>query len=296
MTSVSTRYTSAAPIGLLAPEVFVTPNVRHAGEHLGERLAARALQGGLEDLAVLLLGTPVALGAASSTGSSTRAWSFCPEAPRGAIHDMSRREVVTFPGLHPAPASATHDRVSDAPELTDLIRRVQGGDSQAFAALFEIAYEDLRELARARLRQRQRGTLLDTTALLHESYLRFTRAGRLRLEDRAHFLAYAAHVMRSVIVDFARQRLRQRRGGDLQRVALTDRNLAGASGGEIEVLSLHEALDGLAQHDPRLVQVVEMRYFGGLSDQEIAEALGVTDRTVRRDWEKARLLLAEVLL
>lgn len=199
-------------------------------------------------------------------------------------------------GLSADAASATHAPVSDARELTDLIRRVQDGDSRAVAELFEITYEELRALARTRLRQRRRGTLLDTTALVHESYLRFTKAGRLRLEDRTHFLAYAAHVMRSVIVDFARQRLRQRRGGDLKRVALAERNMEGAAGGELEVLSLHEALDGLAEHDPRMVQVVEMRYFGGMSDQEIAEVLGVTDRTVRRDWEKARLLLAEALL
>jgi RNA polymerase sigma factor (TIGR02999 family) len=186
--------------------------------------------------------------------------------------------------------------VSDAQDLTDLIRRAQHGDAQAFAALFQITYEDLRVLARARLRQRRRGTLLDTTALVHESYLRFIKAGRLRLEDRTHFLAYAAQVMRSIIVDFARQRLRQRRGGDLKRVPLTDRIVEGGSRAVLEVLNLHEALEKLALHDARMARVVEMRYFGGMTDEQIAEALNVTDRTVRRDWEKARLLLAETLL
>lgn len=185
--------------------------------------------------------------------------------------------------------------MNGAADLTDLIHRAQRGESRAFAELFDVTYEELRELARARLRQRRRGTLLDTTALVHESYLRFARAGRLRLEDRTHFLAYAARVMRSVIVDFARQRVRQRRGGDLKRVPLTDRIGGDDARAETEVLQLHEALERLAQHDPRLVQVVEMRYFAGMTDEQIAQALGVADRTVRRDWEKARLLLAESL-
>ena len=179
--------------------------------------------------------------------------------------------------------------------LTDLIQRAQGGDSAAFQELFQLTYGDLRNLARARLRAGPRNTLLDTTALVHESYLRFVRAGSLRIEDRRHFLQYAGRVMRSVIVDFVRERTAQRRGGDVAHVALDTGIAESAARGEDEILRVHEALEELAAHDERMVRVVEMRYFGGLSEAEIAESLGVTTRTVRRDWEKARLLLAESL-
>ena len=179
--------------------------------------------------------------------------------------------------------------------LTELIHRARGGDPAAFHELFELAYGDLRQLARARLRAGPRGTLLDTTALVHESYLRFVRAGSLRIEDRNHFLQYAGRVMRSVIVDFVRERMAQRRGGNVPRVALDTDVADQVSDGDDEILRVHEALEELATHDERMVRVVEMRYFGGLSEVEIAESLGITPRTVRRDWEKARLLLAESL-
>jgi RNA polymerase sigma factor (TIGR02999 family) len=136
--------------------------------------------------------------------------------------------------------------------------------------------------------------LLDTGSLVHESYVRFAEAIHLRLEDRVHFMRWAGRVMRSVIVDFARRRLAARRGGGAPRVTF-DVELAAADGGEQEILCVHQALDRLDAVDPRLSQVVEMRYFSGLTEPEIAEALGVTERTVRRDWQKARLLLREAL-
>jgi RNA polymerase sigma factor (TIGR02999 family) len=179
--------------------------------------------------------------------------------------------------------------------ITTLIRRAQGGDAEAAKALFESVYGDLRKMARIRLVQRRRGTLLDTTSLVHESFLRLSNLGQIRVEDRTHFLAYAAHVMRSVMVDFARHRMRKRRGGDLQRVPLSE-NLALSDQSDPEIVRVHDALDELKQYGERLVQVVEMRYFAGMTDAQIAEALGVTDRTVRRDWEKARVLLSEALL
>ena len=175
--------------------------------------------------------------------------------------------------------------------LTDLIQRAQGGDSAAFQELFQLTYGDLRNLARARLRAGPRNTLLDTTALVHESYLRFVRAGSLRIEDRRHFLQYAGRVMRSVIVDFVRERMAQRRGGDVAHVALDTGIAESAARGEDEILRVHEALEELAAHDERMVRVVEMRYFGGLSELEIAGVLKVTERTVRRDWRKARAFL-----
>jgi RNA polymerase sigma factor (TIGR02999 family) len=181
-------------------------------------------------------------------------------------------------------------------DITQLLQRARAGDKQAFNALFEALYPDLRRIARARLAPHVRGTMLDTTALVHEAYLKFEQAARLTPGDRVHFLAYAANVMRSIIVDAARAGRSQRRGGDAARVTL-DTNVAeaAAADGEQEILDVDAALGRLAEMDERLARVVEMRYFGGMTEIEIGEAIGVTERTVRRDWEKARLLLAAEL-
>lgn len=183
----------------------------------------------------------------------------------------------------------------DAAPLTDLIHRAQNGDDAALRQVFDATYDDLRRLARMRLSKGGRGTLLDTTSLVHESYLRFADSGQLRIGDRQHFLRYASHVMRSVIVDLVRGRLAERRGGNAVHVTLDTQGSDVTCEGESEILRVHDALDELGQYDARLVQVVEMRYFAGMTEVEIADALGVTDRTVRRDWEKARLLLAGLL-
>jgi RNA polymerase sigma factor (TIGR02999 family) len=179
--------------------------------------------------------------------------------------------------------------------LTDLIRRAREGDNAAFASVFKLTYEDLRTLASARLRAGPREGLLNTTSLVHESYLRFVAGGGLRVEDRAHFLHYAGCVMRSVVVDFVRERAAQRRGGDAAHITLDTDLRDSVHSGEHEILRVHEAIEELQHHDERMARVVEMRYFGGLSEAEICAALGVSPRTVRRDWEKARLLLAEAL-
>jgi len=185
--------------------------------------------------------------------------------------------------------------VSDQADLTDLIQRAAKGDARAADELFAVTYDDLRRLARMRLRSGGRNTLLDTGSLVQESYLRFATAGRLHLDDRIHFMRWAGRVMRSVIVDLARRRKAGRRGGEAAHVALTEHLAPSPLPPEDEILGVHEALDKLASFEPRLAQVVELRYFGGLTELETAEALGVTDRTVRRDWEKARLLLREAL-
>jgi RNA polymerase sigma factor (TIGR02999 family) len=180
-------------------------------------------------------------------------------------------------------------------EIGDLIARVNAGEPGAKDSLFAAAYGELRKLARARLRDGGRNTMLDTTALVHESYLRFVRSGALRSNDRRAFFAYASHVMRAVVVDTIRERLAARRGGDLQRLTLNTAIAGSVPAGEDDVLRVHEALDLLSQVEPRLAQVVEMRYFAGYNEEEIAEALSLTDRTVRRDWDKARVLLGEML-
>ena len=161
--------------------------------------------------------------------------------------------------------------------------------------LFGSTYRELRKLARARLRRGGRQMTLDTTGLVHESYERMVKAGDVRFPDRARFLGYAGQVMRSIIVDFARQRQTERRGGRAAQVTFTMQLADGAIAAEDEIVRVHDALEMLERVDPRMAKVVEMRYFGGFTDLEIAEALGVTDRTVRRDWEHARLFLAEAL-
>ena len=184
---------------------------------------------------------------------------------------------------------------SNVNTLTDLIHLASGGDADATERLFAATYPELRKLARLRLRAGGRQTLLDTASLVHESYLRFAAAGQLRLEDRVHFLRWAAKVMRSIIVDFARRRAAMRRGGDRIKITWTPDLDHAEPASEDDIVRVHEALEELATVDPRMAQVVEMRYFAGMLDTEIAEVLGITDRTVRRDWEKARLLLREAL-
>ncbi len=155
-------------------------------------------------------------------------------------------------------------------------------------------YADLRRIAHARLGGSGH-TLLDTTALVHESFLRLQRAGSIATADREHFLAYAASSMRSIIVDYVRRRTAERRGGGAAHVTLNTGVACELGATDGEILDVHAALETLAQVDPRLVRIVEMRYFAGMSDLEIGRVLGVTDRTVRRDWERARLLLAGLL-
>jgi len=178
-------------------------------------------------------------------------------------------------------------------DLGQLIERAQSGDGSALDALFAETYADLRRLARARLRAAPRVTVLDTVALVNESWMRLNQAGRP--QDRAHFIRYAARAMRSVIVDYARRRLAERRGGDRARIELTTSIASDAPGGESEILNVHDALEQLGTTDARAAEVVQMKYFAGMSETDIASALGITERTVRRDWTKARLLLAEAL-
>lgn len=178
-------------------------------------------------------------------------------------------------------------------DLTVLIQRAREGEAAALGRLYELLYTDLRRVAHARLRHSEGLVLLDTTGLVHESYLRLVQLGQLQVSDRPHFMAYASRVMRSIIVDFARQHRAQRRGGGQLHVTLDTR--AQAASDDATVIQVCEALQHLAQVSPRLVQVVEMRFFAGLEDVEIAQALGLSVRTVERDWVKARLFLAESL-
>jgi RNA polymerase sigma factor (TIGR02999 family) len=169
-----------------------------------------------------------------------------------------------------------------------------GGDCAELEALWTGLYPDLKQLARARLRRSGANTLLDTTGLVNDAYLRVANAASLRDASPGQFLAYAARTMRSVVIDLARERQAARRGGDLARMTLSTTVIENVCADD-EPLEIDRALQQLAEVEPRLSQVVEMRYFGGFTEQEIGAALGLTERTVRRDWEKARLLLRAML-
>jgi RNA polymerase sigma factor (TIGR02999 family) len=180
-------------------------------------------------------------------------------------------------------------------DITQLLHAAHAGNRAAADRAYTLLYADLRRLARSRLRRSGEITQLDTTALVHESFLRLKGEGGPSFPDRKHFLAYAARAMHTVVVDLVRTTQAERRGGNALHLTLNT-DLADAAqqqrdGQAEEVLRVHEALQELAAVEPRLASVVEMRYFAGLSEADIAEALSITERTVQRDWQKAKLLL-----
>jgi RNA polymerase sigma factor (TIGR02999 family) len=181
----------------------------------------------------------------------------------------------------------------DAGTITELLSDLRGGHREAFDQLLPLVYHELRRAASHELIARPSDSL-STTALVHELYLKFARAGRADWQNRSHFLGAAAVAMRHILVDRARRRTAEKRGGANRQITL-DEDLAAADSEAESLLDLHEALDGLAKLNERLAKVVEYRFFGGMSEQETADALGVAVRTVRRDWIKARGLLYQAL-
>lgn len=179
-------------------------------------------------------------------------------------------------------------------DVTNLLKAARGGEKDAANKLFGILYQDLRKIAREQLRK-QPAARLDTTALVHESYIKLQSCGILESQDRRHFLAYAASAMRSAIVDIARNQLAQKRGGEHMLVTLSTVVQNSSTANDEDIVRIHEALEELATIDERLAKVVELRYFAGLSEEEISETLGIARRTTQRDWEKARLFLLNAL-
>ena len=167
------------------------------------------------------------------------------------------------------------------------------GGRDALDDAIPLAYDELRRIARRQLDRRPNDTLR-TTALVHEAYLKLAGSAGAGWRDRAHFFAVASVAMRQILLDHARRRCAMKRGGARRAVTLDDATLAVEEQAE-SLVDLDEALTRLAAVDPRLARVVELRYFGGLSEEEAAEVLGVTSRTVRRDWVKARGLLRQAL-
>jgi RNA polymerase sigma factor (TIGR02999 family) len=181
-----------------------------------------------------------------------------------------------------------------SPDISTLLAAWSGGDAQALPRLISAIYPELRRIARQHLGGRRDGQTLESAALANEAYLRLIRAGSIRCENRAHFLALCSQIFRRILVDHARSRGSAKRGGPSERVPL-DEVLLGAETRGIDVLALNEALESLAEIDTRKARVVELRYFGGLSVEETAEVLGITPIRVKRDWDRARAWLYGIL-
>lgn len=179
-------------------------------------------------------------------------------------------------------------------QVTRLLVAWCDGDDAALAQLMPLVYEELRRLAHSHMRGERPGHTLQTTSLVNEAYLRLAGYGGVRTRERTRFLALAAKLMRHVLVDHARARGRQKRGGRAPRVALDEAGVL-ATGRPRDVLALDEALNRLAELDPRKGRVVEMRFFSGLKNDEIAEALNVSVKTVKRDWQMAEAWLRREL-
>jgi len=182
--------------------------------------------------------------------------------------------------------------MSEAPPLTLLLQQAHAGDAGAADQAYAALYPELLKIARARLRVHQAPTLLDTQALVHESFLRFVGGTPVQLQSRKHFYAYAAKAMRHIVIDFVRRSQAERRGGGLAQVTF-DTALINAIPGDAAtpVSDLERALAALEAVDGPLAELVELRFYGGYTDVEAAEALGVSERTVRRMWDKARAFL-----
>jgi RNA polymerase sigma factor (TIGR02999 family) len=182
----------------------------------------------------------------------------------------------------------------EAHEITQLLLAWSKGDSEALDRLFPLVYDELRRLAKSYMRKERAGHTLQTTALIHEVYLRLIDAGKVEWRSRAHFFGVAARAMRQILVAMARERGCQKRGGGALQVSL-DEAMMIDEGLDEDLVALDEALGELVQFDARKAQVVEMRFFGGLTEEEIAAALEVSPETVRRDWRLARSWLRRQL-
>jgi len=179
-------------------------------------------------------------------------------------------------------------------EITELLEQWSGGNQTALDRLYPLVYEELRRLARSYMKREPKGHTLQTTALINEAYVRLVDQHSVHWQNRSHFFAISAQIMRRILVDHARRYLHAKRGGGAQKISLDEVMIVAKERSE-EVLMLDEALVSLARLDPRRCQVVELRYFAGLSNQEIAAVLKISENTVMRDWNLARAWLYQKL-
>jgi len=179
-------------------------------------------------------------------------------------------------------------------EITELLEQWSGGNQTALDRLYPLVYEELRRLARSYMKREPKGHTLQTTALINEAYVRLVDQHSVHWQNRSHFFAISAQIMRRILVDHARRYLHAKRGGGAQKISLDEVMIVAKERSE-EVLMLDEALVSLARLDPRRCQVVELRYFAGLSNPEIAAVLKISENTVMRDWNLARAWLYQKL-
>lgn len=190
------------------------------------------------------------------------------------------------------PAGTGMATIPEAAEITGWLVRWREGDERARDRLFSVVHPYLRQLARWMLQRERRDHTLEPNAVVNEAYLRLIGHEPVSYQDRAHFLAIAAQTMRRVLIDYARARIAEKRGGAPQRVPLSVVDAQGKATSSEELLDLETQLTALAAADPRAARVVELRFFGGLTEEDVAQALGVSVITVKRDWKAARSWLA----
>ena len=177
-----------------------------------------------------------------------------------------------------------------AENVTALLNKLGDGDPEAAAQLVPLVYNELHQLAARHLRHERRGHTLQTTALVHEAYLKLAGQRKAKWRNRAHFFGVASQIMRRILVDYARSQQRLRRGGKQQKVSFDEVLLVAANRTD-ELLAVHESLSRLEKLDPRQGRIIELRYFGGLTAEETAEVLGVSSKTVVREWNMAKAWL-----
>jgi RNA polymerase sigma factor (TIGR02999 family) len=187
------------------------------------------------------------------------------------------------------------DDHSGSGEITRLLIAWSDGRREALDDLMPVIYADLRRMAGGYMRGESEGHLLQPTALVSEAYLRLIDQRRVTWRNRSHFFGVAASMMRRILVDYARLRRADKRGGSWERVTLTSQDLAAGGPSQIDVLTLHDSLERLAAFDPQQARIVELRFFGGLTIEETAEVVGVSDATVVRDWTVAKAWLRAAL-
>jgi RNA polymerase sigma factor (TIGR02999 family) len=181
-------------------------------------------------------------------------------------------------------------------EITRLIAECASGDKRVVDRLFMLVYDDLRLIAHRQLRREADGHTLDTTALVHEAYLGLVDQTRSGWRDRAHFFAVASRAMRHILIDYARRRRAEKRGGATIRLPLRDDLVEDGGGEDVDLLALDEALTALSESDARMGRTVECRFFGGMTVEETSEALGTSVRTVERNWTRAKAYLYRALV
>jgi len=200
-----------------------------------------------------------------------------------------RDSATPSPHIRPEALEPRSGKVPEESEITTLLAAMRNGDSTAMDRLFPLVYREFHERAHRQLAQRRSGDTLSTTALVHETYLKLVGSSNQSYNDRIHFFAVASRAMRQILVDYARRFATRSRGDG--RVVTLEPDALGNPDRADELVALDEGLEQLERLDPRLVRIVELRFFGGLSVEEAADALGISPRTVKRDWQKARAFL-----